>query len=530
MTQTPKRALIIGAGPGGLASAMLLAHAGVEVDVFESKPHVGGRTSSFTLDGGYQFDLGPTFFLYTRVLEELYRTVGRELRDEVELRRVDPQYRLTFGPGEEWDAAHIDASGDLERMSAEIARLSPGDADGFARYMADNTEKLARFRPVLEKAFESWLDLVDPAFLKALPYLRPTASLDKDLQRHFSDPRVRLGFTFQSKYLGMSPFRCPSLFTIVSHLEYAYGVWHPVGGCAEVSRNMARIAAEEGARIHLDTPVRELIFEGKRVVGVRTDDGEHRADAVIVNADFAHAMTNLVPEERRRAWTDKKLEKKKYSCSTFMLYLGLDGLYEDLPHHNIYIPGQYKEVMKDIEERHVLSEHPAVYVQNASVTDPTLAPNGRSTLYVLVPVTHETPNVDWTREAPRYREVVLDTVQEAFGLPDLRERIRSERIVTPDDWRDSYSVYKGATFNLAHGLDQMLHLRPRNRFADVPGMYLVGGGTHPGSGLPVIYEGARITSKLVTRDLGVPMDWTVPEAPPRPAAEPDGTRGYEEVA
>ena len=124
MTQTPKRALIIGAGPGGLASAMLLAHAGVEVDVFESKPHVGGRTSSFTLDGGYQFDLGPTFFLYTRVLEELYRTVGRELRDEVELRRVDPQYRLTFGPGEEWDAAHIDASGDLERMSAEIARLS----------------------------------------------------------------------------------------------------------------------------------------------------------------------------------------------------------------------------------------------------------------------------------------------------------------------------------------------------------------------------------------------------------------------
>jgi len=529
-----QRVLIIGAGPGGLASAMLLAHAGVEVDVFEAKPHVGGRTSAFELDGGYRFDLGPTFFLYTRVLEEIYRTVGRELRDEVRLERIDPQYRLLFGEGEEWDAAHLDATGDIEGMSAEIARLSPGDADGFARYMADNTEKLAKFRPVLEKAFESWLDLVDPAFLKALPYLRPTASVDKDLQRWFSDPRVRLGFTFQSKYLGMSPFRCPSLFTIVSHLEYAHGVWHPIGGCAAVSDNMAKVAEEEGARIHLDEPVESLIFEGKKVVGVRTKTGEHRADAVVVNADFAHAMSHLVPDKLRKGWTDKKLEKKKFSCSTFMLYLGVEGRYDDLPHHSIYIPGHYKEVMKDIEERHVLSDHPAVYVQNACVTDPGLAPDGHSTLYVLVPVTHETPNVDWSVEAPRYRELVLDTVERELGLTDLRSRIRAEKMITPDQWRDTHFVHKGATFNLAHGLDQMLVFRPRNRFAEIPGMYLVGGGTHPGSGLPVIYEGARITSKLLTRDLGVEFDWTVPETPPaHPPAQlptPQKSSDLEEVA
>ena len=520
---TKKKVIVIGAGPGGLAASMLLAHAGAQVDVFEQKPYVGGRTSTMELDGGYRFDLGPTFFLYTRVIEELYRTVGREFRDEVEMVRLDPQYRLLFGAG-----GQIDATGDIERMSAEIARIAPEDKDGFARYMAENTDKLERFRPVLEKAFDSWRDLIDPAFLKALPMLRPTKSVDQDLSRYFSDERVRLAFTFQSKYLGMSPFRCPSLFTIVSHLEYAYGVWHPMGGCAAVSQNMAEVATDLGATIHLDEGVQELIFEGKRVVGIRTKTGEHRADAVVMNADFAHAMTHLVPDARRKRWTDNKLAKKKYSCSTFMLYLGLDTKYEALPHHSIYIPAQYAEVMGDIEDRQVLSEHPAVYVQNAAATDPSMAPRGHSALYVLVPVTHDSPHVDWSVERERYREVVLDTVEQVFGLPDLRQHIRTERIVTPDDWAHTYSVHKGATFNLAHGLDQMLHLRPRNRFDEIPGMYLVGGGTHPGSGLPVIYEGARITSRLLTRDLGIPFDWTVPEAPP--TRIPDGTLGYDEVA
>ncbi len=523
---TRKKVLVVGAGPGGLASSMLLANAGVDVEVFEQKPYVGGRTSTLEIDGGYRFDLGPTFFLYTRVLEEIYRTVGRDFREEVEMVRLDPQYRLLFGAG-----GQIDATGDIERMSAEIAAISPQDKAGFAKYMEENTDKLERFRPVLEKAFNSWLDLIDPAFIKALPMLRPTKSVDQDLQRYFSDPRVRLAFTFQSKYLGMSPFRCPSLFTIVSHLEYAYGVWHPMGGCAAVSQNMAKVAEDLGARIHLDEPVQELIFEGKRIVGIKTKTGEHRADAVVMNADFAHAMTNLVPDKRRKKWTDRKLAKKKYSCSTYMLYLGLDTKY-DTPHHTIYIPAHYEEVMKDIEDRKVLSEHPAVYVQNPGVTDPSMAPEGHSALYVLVPVTHQSENVDWSVQRTAYREKVLDVVESVFGIENIRDHIVAEKIVTPDDWASTYSVHRGATFNLAHGLDQMLHLRPRNRFDEVPGMYLVGGGTHPGSGLPVIYEGARITSKLLTRDLGVEFDWTAPETDIKPAkkASSDRTRGYDEVA
>jgi phytoene desaturase len=222
---------------------------------------------------------------------------------------------------------------------------------------------------------------------------------------------------------------------------------------------------------------------------------------VVVNADVARAMAKLVPDRLRRRWTDRKLAKKKYSCSTFMMYLGVEGTF-DLPHHTIHIARDYARNLDDIENRHVLSEDPSFYVQNACVTDPTLAPRGHSSLYVLAPVTHQHPNVDWSRECPRYRALLLEHIRKA-GYDIDPARIRYERIITPADWDTRYEIYRGATFNLAHTLDQMLHLRPHNRFEDLDGMYLVGGGTHPGSGLPVIFESARISSNLLMQDLGV---------------------------
>ena len=202
-------------------------------------------------------------------------------------------------------------------------------------------------------------------------------------------------------------------------------------------------------------------------------------------------MTRLVPDRLRRRWSDRSIAAKRFSCSTFMLYLGIDGRYDDVPHHTIYLSENYRDNLADIETRHVLSRDPSMYVQNAGVTDPTLAPAGMSTLYLLIPVTHRHPNVDWTREASRFREVALDQC-ERIGIEGVRERIRYEKMLTPDDWQDGYEIYRGATFNLSHDLTQMLHMRPHNRFEDIDRMYLVGGGTHPGSGLPVIYSSAKI--------------------------------------
>ena len=512
----------MGAGPGGLASAMLLAHAGAKVTVLERRDRPGGRTSALEADapladgtrGPFRFDTGPTFFLYPRVLGEIFSQVGRDLMEEVPMTRLDPQYRLEFGGG-----GRLDATPDVAEMERQIAALCPADAGRFADYLAENREKLARFRPILESPFSSWRDAAKPHMAKMLPLVRPWLSLDGELKRHFSDPRLRVAFSFQSKYLGMSPFRCPSLFSILSFLEYEHGVWHPTGGCAAVSEAMAEIAVELGADLRLDAEVTGLRFDGKKPVAVETADGEtFKCDALVLNADFGRAMTRLVPDSLRKNWTDAKLAKKKFSCSTFMLYLGVEGLEEDLPHHTIYIAEDYERNLREIETDRVLSVDPSVYVQNACVTDPSLAPDGHSTLYILAPVTHESPHVDWERDAPAFRETVLDQVGAKFGVKNLRDRIRYEYQITPADWDGGYEIHKGATFNLAHNLRQMLHLRPRNRFEDLDGTYLVGGGTHPGSGLPVIYESARITTRLLAQDYGLPEVPSV-KLPLNPATE-----------
>lgn len=494
-TRGARRVIIVGAGPGGLASAMLLAKAGLEVTVVEKQNRVGGRTSCIESQG-YRFDLGPTFFLYPQVLEEIFSEVGRDLRTEVAMTKLDPQYRLIFGAGGE-----LRCTSDIERMVAEIAKLAPGDAPQFRRFMEDNRVKLEKFAPCLQSPFPGWSSLLQARLLSVLPYLKPWRSLHAELAEYFRDPRLRLAFTFQSKYLGMSPFQCPSLFSILSFLEYEHGVWHPRGGCSSLSTAMARVARELGATIRLGEPVEEILFEGRRAVGVRTPAGELRADAVVVNADFGQAMTKLVPQRQRRKWTDAAIAKKRFSCSTFMLYLGVEGRCDELEHHNIYITRDYQRNLDEIENRHLLSEDPSFYVENPSRTDDTMAPPGHSALYVLVPVSHQHPQIDWTQERLRYREVALRQLAK-IGLGDLERRIRFERCITPADWEGRYDIYKGATFNLSHTLGQMLHLRPQNRFEEFDRLYLTGGGTHPGSGLPVIFESARITSRLLRDDLG----------------------------
>lgn len=497
----PPKVIIIGAGPGGLAASLLLAKAGVKVRVIERLNRIGGRCSAIE-DSGFRFDLGPTFFLYPSVLRRIFRLIGRDLDHDIPMTQLDPQYRIIFGSG-----GDLLCTPNLQIMAEEVRKISPADARNVERFILENRSKLESFRPVLESPFLGWRDLFRLSLLKLLPTLRPWNSLDRELHRYFDDPRIRLAFAFQSKYLGMSPFNCPSLFSILSYLEYDFGVWHPTGGCSSVSETMAEIATEMGVEFSLEQEVSRVIFDEHRAIGIVTAQGEEYADAVVVNADFAHAMTRLVPNHLRRRWTNERIEKKRFSCSTFMMYLGIDGLYDDVLHHTIYTSQDYMGNLDDIESQHQLTwKDPSFYVQNPGVTDSTLAPSGQSTLYVLAPVTHQHAHVDWDREVPAFRKLILQQLQKA-GIHDVEKRIRYEKIITPKNWEHDFAVYRGATFNLAHNLQQMLHLRPRNRFEDVDGMYLVGGGTHPGSGLPVIYESARITTRLLLKDLGLDSTW-----------------------
>ncbi|WP_090112620.1 phytoene desaturase family protein [Limimaricola pyoseonensis] len=491
-----RRVLVIGAGPGGLASAMLLRAAGAEVTLLEKEDQPGGRTGAIRRDG-FTFDIGPTFFLYPEILREIFSACGRDFDAEVEMTRLDPMYRLQFD-----DGRAIEATDDVERLTAQVAKIDARDAKNVAAYLEENRAKFEAFRPILQRPFAGLGDLMRGDMMKALPKMRPWSTVDRDLNRWFRNPDVRVAFSFQSKYLGMSPFKCPSLFTIIAHVEYGFGVFHPKGGCNAITAAMARIAREMGVDVRLSEPVEKLKIEGRRATGAVTAKGDYDADAVVMNADFAHAMTTLVPDTARKRWTDARIASKSYSCSTFMLYLGIEGSLPEMRHHTIAFSSDYAKNVAEIDAGRA-PENPTIYIQNASVTDPTLAPEGHSALYVLVPVGNLTGGADWSALAPAYREKVLDRVSKLAGR-DIRAAIRTELMFTPDDWQSKLSVYEGATFNLAHNLGQMLHYRPRNRFEDIDGVYLTGGGTHPGSGLPTIFESARIAARLCGEDLSLP--------------------------
>ena len=335
-----------------------------------------------------------------------------------------------------------------------------------------------------------------------MPKLSLGRSLISVLGDYFNDEKLKLSFTFQSKYLGMSAWDCPGAFAILPYVEHAFGVYHVEGGLSEISEAMAKVCRELGVNIRLNTPVKQLILEGRNVRGVELANGEKvLADETVINADFGYAMKHLVPPGVLKKYSPENVDSREYSCSTFMLYLGLDKIY-DLPHHTIYFAGDYKKNIRDIFQTKELSGDLSFYVRNASINDPTLAPAGHSAIYVLVPVPNRTAKIDWGKEQKALRDRVIAAMETRGEMKDLSKHIREEIVFTPNSWEDM-NIQFGATFNLAHSLNQMLYFRPRNKFEELDNCYLVGGGTHPGSGLPTIYESGRIAANLIARRYGV---------------------------
>lgn len=503
---------VIGAGPGGLATAVLLAGRGLDVTVYEAQPEIGGRTGRITL-GDFAFDRGPTFFLMPYVLQEIFEAVGRDLSDYVDLRRLDPMYRLLIGQPTGPDIT-IDATQDIQRMMAQLGALHPKDGVAFESFVAHNRRKLNAAEPILRRPIRSFMDLIRADAAKVLPVLKPNETVDSLSSRYFQHPASKVAVGFQSKYLGMSPYDCPSLFTILPFIEYEFGVWHPIGGCHALMLALAKVFTELGGTIRTHAEVRRVRTEQGRVTGLELDSGLEPCDHAVINADATWAIKNLFPESVRGKVTDHSLDRKKYSCSTFMMYLGVEGRV-DLPHHTIRTAPDYRGNLEDIGRREgwggSLTEDPSFYVCNPSVTDPSLAPEGCSSLYVLMPTPNTRAAIDWTAHTPVCREKLLDRMRTLLGI-DLAGRIREEMILTPNDWAAS-NINFGATFNLAHSLDQMLHKRPQHKLPFVEGAWLVGGGTHPGSGLPVIFLSSQITAGLLLRELGLKSSHGVNASP-----------------
>lgn len=488
---------IVGAGPGGLATAMLLAQRGFRVQVFEKQDVIGGRNAELRLDE-YRFDLGPTFLMMKFLLDELFAEGGRRSSDYLQFRKLDPMYTLNFPDKTMLARSHPDA------MKLEIEKHFPGEGAGFDRFLDRESRRFEKLYPCLQRPYNTVASMVSPTLLAATPHIAAGRSLHKVLASYFRSEELRLAFTFQSKYLGMSPWDCPGLFTMIPYTEHAHGVYHVMGGLCRISDSFAEVARAEGAEIHTSSPVRRVLLDGRRACGVELATGEKvYCDDVVINADFGHAMSTLFEEKNLKRHKPSALRKRKFSCSTFMMYLGLDRTY-DVEHHTIVFAREYKKNIESITRGGAVSEDMSLYIRNAGKTDPSGAPPGHTALYILVPVANNTSGINWQERKQQCREYVLRALRERTPYGDVTPHIRREMIVTPEDWEKKHSVFLGATFNMSHSWDQMLFMRPHNQFEEFSNCYLVGGGTHPGSGLPTIFESARISANLICRKHKIP--------------------------
>ncbi len=491
---TSKSVQIIGAGPGGLASALILASKGYQVDIYETKPTVGGRTGSIKI-GEYTFDIGPTFLMMDFIVTEVFEKAGLNHRDYMQIKEVDPMYRLIYRGEEDLYLYRQDQ----EKMKDSLNEKFDNGYEHYQQFLTKEKTKYDRILPSLRVPYTNVWDLLRKEIREALPQLDANISLHDHLGRYYKEEDYKLAFTFQAKYLGMSPWDCPGTFSIIPYIEHSGGIYHIMGGLNQLCEGMARALKDLGGRIHLNTPVKTVLVEDGIARGLDLENGESKySDHVVINSDFAYSMENLVKEKDRKKYTAKTLKKKKYSCSIFMMYLGVKRRYVHLQHHNIYFADDYQKNVEEISNTKVLSEDPSIYIQNAIITDPSLAPEGKSTLYVLVPVPNNLSEISWnSEEKETFREKILGMLENKAGLKDLREQIEVEKIISPKDWEEDFNIYQGATFNLAHNIGQMLYFRPHNKFEDFDRAYLVGGGTHPGSGLPTILQSAMITSDLI---------------------------------
>jgi phytoene desaturase len=485
------RVIIVGAGPGGLAAALALCK-DHEVTVIEKAAWPGGRMGRIVQDG-YAFDTGPSILQYPQVLDEVFEAAGARREDYVELLPVEPYTYLKF-----WDGSTLECWPDLARMRASMERLSPGLGERFERWAVHHEEKLkVAYKAFIASPADSILSYFNPLNTLPAAKFKPWQSLYACLMEFFEDERPTYAFSYPAKYLGLHPTNCSSVFSVIAYLEYAFGVWHPRGGFRALADGMKRCAEERGVRFMMSTPVEKILISGKRAHGVELVSGERLfADSVVCNADFAYANLALIDPSAREKYTDTKLYKMKYSCSTFMMYLGMDKKW-DRPHHSIYLSEHTRRTdAASLEDAALDTVDPPFYVCNPCATEASSAPEGHSTLYILVPCPNTLHHVDWSAKQDVMRKLVMQRL-ELLGFDGARDHVRFERIFTAQTWRDDFHVFQGAVFNLAHTWDQIGPLRPKCRSEDIERLYWVGGGTHPGSGLLTIFESAKIAAQAL---------------------------------
>ena len=485
---------------GGLAAAIRLSAMGFEVEVFEKNDQTGGRVGRLEAEG-YAFDTGPSLLLMTDTYRELFRFAGRDLDDYVRLIPLDGDYRVTFGDGDTLTTRRA-----LPEMIRELERIEPGVTPRFYRFLEDACYKYRLGRSeFVERDFETAKDFFGLRNLRLLLKTKAVNNYYRRVSKYFKSDKLRQAFSLQTMYLGLSPFSAPAVYALLPYTELAEdGLWFPEGGMYALVEAMERLAVELGVKFHLNSPVEEVVVTKGRARGVRVGGeagGEEiGADAVLANADLPYAYRDLLGGAADSDFKLRRREDLQYTASAYMLYLGVEDGLDNMLHHNFYLSDRYRENFEEIFQEQRLPEDPSFYAVVASKTEPRMAPEGGQSLFVLVPVPHLGPNVDWERDGDAFKEKVYGLLERRCGLD--RSKVVYEKVRTPLDWRDDYNLEEGAAFGIGHGIFQVGYFRPPVASRAVDGMYFVGASTRPGTGVPLVTIGARLTAERIGREVG----------------------------
>ncbi|MGA2552176.1 MAG: phytoene desaturase [Burkholderiaceae bacterium] len=486
----PSRIIVIGSGFGGLAAAIRLAARGHRVTVLEKLDAPGGRAYVFRQDG-FTFDAGPTVITAPFLLEELWRLCGQKMSDHVDLRPISPFYRLRFD-----DGTFFNYGGSAAAMSAEVERLSPGDRDGYARFMrASEAIYRVGFEELGHKPFLHLSDMVRiiPKLVRLCGY-RTVFGLVSSFVR---DPKLQIALSFHPLLVGGNPFTTTAIYCLIAFLEQRFGVHFAMGGTGAIVSGLVRLAEGQGVRMRYGSEVAEIVVSNGRARGVRLTSGEVLgADTVVSNADAAWTYRHLLASGVRHRWSDARLDRTRYSMGLYVWYFGTRKQYPEVAHHSILLGPRYRGLLDDIFKHKRLSPDMSLYLHRPTATDPSLAPAGCDSFYVLAPVPNLEADVDWTAEAEPFRRRLEKRLAETV-LPELGAHIVTSRVMTPLDFQNRLLSYRGAAFSLEPTLGQSAWFRPHNRSEDVENLYLVGAGTHPGAGLPGVLSSARALDELI---------------------------------
>ena len=492
--------IVIGAGVAGLASAIRLQYAGYQVEIHEKASTPGGKMNRIEKDG-YQFDLGPSIVMMPELYREVFELCGRDPDDYIPMEKLDPMYRVYFSdkPDEP-----IDISSDLTALTKTINAINEADVEGFLHYMSDIYKGYTfAMENILNRPFYNRKDVYNLSMIKKAPKVKLVGTADNFIGRYIESERLKQIFGFQTLYIGVSPFNGPSFYSMIPMIQFLYGIWFIKGGMYTMASSMERLFEELGGVVHYGSAVQEITIDNNKADGIIIDDRKVEADFVVCNADFPYAMKHLVKAPKAKGkFTDKKIEGMKYSCSGFLLYLGMDRKYEDVEHvHNFIFNEKLEKNMQDIFDGKKL-EHASFYVYIASKLDPTLAPEGKDGLYILMPVSDvATADYEWNDETiDYYRTYILDTLKKIKGFENIEQEIVTETHFTPPEFASRFNAYNGAAFGLQPTLSQSIHKRPQSKSPSCDNLYFIGSSTHPGAGVPIVLMSAKIATDALMQD------------------------------